>query len=41
MLKTALRRCWNADEPLEEIPFEQTALLATEKYVLDEWNFKF
>lgn len=41
LIKTALLRAWNAAEPLAEIPSTQISLLTREKYVLDEWNFKF
>jgi lipoate-protein ligase A len=40
-VKTALRETWNADDPLEVVPHEKIALLARDRYVTKEWNFKF
>jgi lipoate-protein ligase A len=40
-VKTALRESWNAHEPLEVVPHDEIALLARDKYVTKEWNFKF
>jgi lipoate-protein ligase A len=40
-LKGAICKAWDATAPLDPIPFDQIALLAREKYALDEWNFKF
>jgi lipoate-protein ligase A len=40
-LKAALGKAWDATAPLDPIPFDQIALLACEKYALDEWNLKF
>jgi lipoate-protein ligase A len=41
LIKNALLKAWDAADPLAEIPSFQVALLAREKYSLDEWNFKF
>src|SRR5439155_5328176 len=41
LIRNALRNCWKATEPLAQIPFDQIATLAREKYSLEEWNFKF
>jgi len=41
IIKTALRKAWDAVEPLERIPHEQIASLVREKYSLAEWNLKF
>jgi lipoate-protein ligase A len=40
-LKSALRQAWRAAEELTEVPHRQIETLATKKYLLDEWNFKF
>jgi lipoate-protein ligase A len=40
-LKSALRETWKANEPLEVVPHDEIALLARDKYVTKEWNFKF
>ena len=40
-IKNALSKAWGAATPLDAIPLDQIALLAREKYALDEWNFKF
>jgi lipoate-protein ligase A len=39
-LKAALREAWGASEVLEVIPSDAIALLARDKYVTKEWNFK-
>jgi lipoate-protein ligase A len=36
----ALREGWDAREPLEVVPRDEIALLARDKYVTKEWNFK-
>lgn len=41
VVKAALRKTWNADAPLEQIPFPQIAQLVHEQYSRDEWNRKF
>jgi lipoate---protein ligase len=41
LLKAALLECWNATAPLGDIPFREISRLASEKYALDEWNFRF
>jgi lipoate-protein ligase A len=40
-VKVALRAAWSAADELEELPRDATALLARDKYVTREWNFKF
>jgi len=40
-VKTALKKAWNADSPLENPPLEKTGVLAREKYSVHEWNFRF
>jgi len=40
-VKEALREAWGAAETLEVIPRDAIALLARDKYVTKEWNFKF
>src|ERR1019366_2697692 len=39
-IKAALSKVWNATAPLDPIPLGQIALLAREKYALDEWNLR-
>lgn len=41
VVKAALRETWGATEPLEAVPRHEIALLARDKYVTKEWNFKF
>jgi len=41
LVKTALLKTWNVAEPMTDVPFEQIASLAREKYEQDEWSFKF
>lgn len=41
LLKNALIRAWEADEPLTQLPLDQITKLAAEKYAQDTWNFKF
>ncbi|HEX4262734.1 MAG TPA: lipoate--protein ligase family protein [Verrucomicrobiae bacterium] len=40
-VKRALREAWGAQVPLEVVPHDEIALLARDKYVTKEWNFKF
>jgi lipoate-protein ligase A len=40
-IKSALREAWGAETPLEAVPHDAVALLARDKYVTREWNFKF
>ena len=40
-VKEALREAWNAAQGLEVAPYDAIALLARDKYVTKEWNFKF
>jgi lipoate-protein ligase A len=40
-VKAALREAWGATAPLEVVPLDEIALLARDKYVTKEWNFKF
>ena len=40
-VKSALQEAWGASEPLEKVPFEKIASLVQQKYLTDEWNFKF
>ena len=40
-IKKALRDAWGATRPMETVPHEAIALLARDKYVTTEWNFKF
>lgn len=40
-VKRALGDAWGAAQPLEVVPRDAIALLARDKYVTKEWNFKF
>jgi lipoate-protein ligase A len=40
-IKAALRKIWNANEELRELPRQKIESLAAEKYSRDEWNCKF
>jgi lipoate---protein ligase len=40
-VKRALRAAWGAMKPAELVPQDAIALLARDKYVTTEWNFKF
>ncbi len=40
-VKTALQKAWDADSPLTNPPLEKIKALAREKYLTNEWNFKF
>jgi lipoate-protein ligase A len=40
-VKRALRKVWHTDEPLKNLPRDQIQLLSRDKYVTNEWNFKF
>ena len=40
-VKSALRKTWNATEPLLDFPAEKVRDLALQKYSTDSWNFKF
>jgi lipoate-protein ligase A len=40
-VKHALRDAWGAKRPPEVVPHDAIALLARDKYVTREWNFKF
>jgi lipoate-protein ligase A len=40
-VKRALRKVWQADEPLKNLPRERIRLLSCDKYVTKAWNFKF
>lgn len=40
-LKVALKKTWNADGKLEDIPKDKIEELVREKYSTDEWNLKF
>jgi lipoate-protein ligase A len=37
----ALIKAWNTSAPLAPIPLDEITRLASEKYSLDEWNFRF
>ncbi len=39
-MKEALAKCWSANEPLTDLPFEQVAMLVREKYAQEQWNFR-
>jgi len=41
VLKATLRECWQAKEPLTELPLERIEALAREKYETEEWNLRF
>jgi lipoate-protein ligase A len=41
LIKNTLRKSWNATQPLPELPNDQIAALAGEKYGQPEWNLKF
>ena len=40
-IKDALKRAWNAGDPLEKIPKKRVEQLVREKYATNAWNFKF
>jgi lipoate---protein ligase len=40
-VKAALRKVWEAEDPLRHPPLEKIGTLAWEKYATREWNFKF
>jgi lipoate---protein ligase len=41
MVKSALQNAWKSDSSLENLPFDEIARLAREKYSQDSWNLKF
>lgn len=41
VLKSGLAKAWDALEPLAELPLEQIAALAEQKYKSHSWNLKF
>lgn len=41
LLKSALQKAWEAQDPLRELPLDQIATLAQEKYQQDVWNLRF
>jgi lipoate-protein ligase A len=40
-VKNALKKTWNATAELRDFPKSENKKLAVEKYLSDEWNFKF
>lgn len=40
-VRRALKQAWEADEQLQEIPFDRIKALRRERYCRDEWNFKY
>jgi len=40
-VKAALQKAWDAGSPLTNPPLEKIAALSREKYLTNEWNFKF
>jgi lipoate-protein ligase A len=40
-VKAALRKAWDVDSPLTNPPLEKIKALARERYLTNEWNFKF
>jgi lipoate---protein ligase len=40
-VREALRRVWEAEEALREIPFDRIETLVGERYSRQEWNFKY
>ena len=40
-VKNAMREAWGAKRTMEVVPRDAIALLARDKYVTTEWNFKF
>jgi len=40
-VRRALKQAWEADEQLQEIPFDRIEALLRERYCRDEWNFKY
>ena len=40
-VKSAMQKAWNADSPLDNPPLEKIKTMAREKYLTNEWNFKF
>jgi lipoate---protein ligase len=41
VMKTALQKIWQAEEPLKNPPLDKISRLAREKYAMREWNLKF
>jgi len=41
MLKAALTKAWEANEPLATVPLDEITALAGEKYGQDSWNYRF
>jgi len=41
VVKKAMQEAWGAGERMEVVPHDAIALLARDKYVTKEWNFKF
>ena len=41
LIKDALAKTWEATEPIPELPLEQIARMAIQKYQQHDWNFKF
>lgn len=41
VVKKAMQEAWGAEGPMEVVPDDAIALLARDKYVTREWNFKF
>jgi lipoate-protein ligase A len=39
-IKEALRKAWNASAGLDQLPYDQIAALAKQKYCTDAWNFR-
>jgi len=40
-VKKAMAKAWSAESKLEVVPHDAIALLASDKYVTKEWNFRF
>jgi lipoate---protein ligase len=40
-IKQAVRKEWQADQPLRGVPWQRIETLVRERYARDEWNFKF
>jgi lipoate---protein ligase len=40
-VRQALQQVWEAEEQLQEIPFDRIEALKRERYSRDDWNFKF
>jgi lipoate-protein ligase A len=40
-IKDALKRAWNAEEEMKDVPLDRIERLVKERYAKEEWNAKF